>query len=220
VHHRRTLLSVGGEYWVCVDTFTGEGSHRADFRIHLAPGLEVESTGASWFAAPPDGDAGLLVAPVGFENGRSRVAIGEIDPIEGWHSDDYGDRRPAPTLLTTDQISVPAVRAYVLVPCCRAAHAEWTVERQQVADGLALTVRNDGMTDVVLCSLSRTTEMRNAGLVFTGELLHARLDKTGELRRFLAVQARSLGWNGESMIETKNPVDWVVNDRERMLERA
>ena len=220
VRHRRTLLSVAGEYWVCIDTFTGEGSHRADFRIHLAPGLDVERTGGSWFAAPADGDAGLLVAPVGFENGESRVAIGEIDPIEGWHSDDYGDRRPAPTLLTTDQISLPAVRAYVLAPCRRAAHADWTVESQQVADGLALTVRNDGMTDVVLCSVTGTTEIRNAGLVFVGELLHARIDKSGGLRRFLAVQARSLGWNGESLIETKNPADCVVNDRERMLERA
>lgn len=220
VHHRRTLLSVGGEYWVCVDTFTGEGSHRADFRMHLAPGLEVERAGGSWFAAPADGDAGLLVTPVGFENGRSRVAIGEMDPIEGWHSDDYGDRRPAPTLLTTDQLSVPAVRAFVLVPCGRAAHADWLVECQRLAGGLALTVRNDGMTDVVLCGLTGTTEIRNAGLVFIGELLHARIDKTGELRRFLAVQARSLGWNGESLIETTNPADWVVNDRERMLERA
>ena len=29
VRHRRTLVSVGGEYWLCVDVLEGTGTHTA-----------------------------------------------------------------------------------------------------------------------------------------------------------------------------------------------
>src|SRR5205085_1659602 len=42
VRHRRTLVSVAGEYWVVVDVLDGAGAHELEFLFHLAPGLDVE----------------------------------------------------------------------------------------------------------------------------------------------------------------------------------
>ncbi|HEY7517069.1 MAG TPA: alginate lyase family protein [Methylomirabilota bacterium] len=220
VGHRRTLLSVAGEYWLCIDAFTGSGTHTAEFRFQLAPDLQVDQAGTTLFAAPPDGAAGLLLVPVGFETPDTRVAVGEMEPLEGWHSDDYGQRRPAATLLITDGLRPPAVRVHVLAPCMRAPHARPVVQSQRLADGMALTVRAGETTDLLLCGPGARQALSAHGATFVGELLHARLDAAGGLRQFLAVQARSLIWNGETLIETETPVDYVIKDEEPLLERA
>lgn len=220
VGHRRTLLSVGGEYWLCVDTFSGSGTHRAEFRFQLGPDLTVEHAGAALFAAAPADEAGLLVVPAGFESPEIRVANGELDPLEGWHSDDYGERRPAPTLVITDVLRPPAVRVHVLAPCMRTPHTRPVVETERLAHALALTVGRSGTSDLLLCASAEQHPVTAHGAVFEGELLHARLDGAGGLRRFVAVQARTLIWNGEPLIRTDAPADCVIRDEEPLLERA
>ncbi len=220
VVHRRTLVSVAGQYWVCVDTFTGAGTHRAEFLFHLAPDLEVEHADTHLFAAPPEADAGLLVAPAGFDDARPRVVMGATDPIQGWHSDDYGDRRPAPTLVTTDAVRMPAVRVHVLAPCARAGDRRPVVTAERQDDGLAITVRIGGTTDLLLCSASGAGALTTHGLGFTGELLHARLGAAGELGRALAVGARRVTWRDDDLVRTNEPPDWIVLNEERVLEGA
>jgi hypothetical protein len=220
VIHRRTLLSVGGRYWLCVDAFTGAGTHSADFLFQLAPGLDVERAGADLFAAPADAAAGLLVAATGFDGARTRVVMGSMDPIQGWHSDDYGDRRPAPTLVTTDMLRMPAIRVHVLAPCARAQAARPVVESERLDAGLALTVRMGGTTDLVLCSAGGARVLTAHGAVFSGELLHARLSDAGDLGRVLAVQMRRLAWKDEELVRTEEPPDWIVMNEERVLEGA
>jgi hypothetical protein len=220
ITHRRTLLSVAGEYWVCVDVFAGTGEHTAEFRFQLAPELRVERTPAGPFAAAADAPGGLLVIAAGFDDPRVRVATGESDPLEGWHSDDYGHRRPAPTVITTEVLRAPAVRVHVLAPCARAPQAQPIVESQRLANGLAVSVHLDGSTDLLLCGPGERNSLSGHGAVFEGELLHARIDSARGLRKFCAVQARTLTWDGEVVIQTERPVDCVMKDREHMLERA
>jgi hypothetical protein len=221
VGHRRTLLSVGAEYWLCIDAFTGTGTHDAEFLFHLAPGLEVEARGASIFAVAPDADDGLLVTPVGFATGvESRVMCGQRSPLQGWHSEDYGDCRPAPTVSTTDRLRMPAVRAHVLAPATRAAETHPIVDAELLTEGLTITVRKGDTTDVVLCSPDEPRLLVAAGVAFLGELLHARFDSAGRLRRFLAVRARSVAWNGDALMGTENPADWMVSDGEQLFVRG
>ena len=217
--HERTLLSVGGEYWVCIDRFTGAGTHSGEFLFQLAPGLEIERAGAAVFAAAADASAGLLIVPAGFDEPRSRVEIGATGTGNGWHSDDYGERRPAPTLATTDMLTVPAVRAHVLAPCTRTSHARPAVHSQRLDHGLAITVQSGSTTDLVLCSVMGPRLLAAAGATFVGELLHARL-VGDDVRGFLAVKARRLDWNGGVLMRREDPADWVVMDEEHLLERA
>lgn len=220
VVHRRTLLSVGGEYWACVDRFTGAGTHSAEFLFHLAPDLEIERASTELFAAPPLTDRGLLLAQAGFDNAHTRVVMGAMDPIQGWHSDNYGARQPAPTVVTTDALRMPAIRVHVLAPCARAGEGRPVVTTERLDDGLAVTVRLGDTTDVLLCSPSGAGVLSAHGLAFTGELLHARLGRDGELDRALALQARRVAWRDEERVRTDEPPDWIVLDDERVLERA
>jgi heparinase II/III-like protein len=219
--HERTLLGVGGEYWVCIDRFTGAGTHSGEFLFQLAPGLEIERAGVAVFAAPPEATAGLLIVPAGFEEPRTHVEIAAMaaGTRQGWHSDDYGERRPAPTLTTTDMLVTPAVRAHVLAPCARTLDVRPVVHTQQLDHGLAITVHRGDSTDLVLCSTAGPRRLAAAGATFVGELLHARV-VGGDVRRFLAVQARSLDWNGGMLMRRDHAADWVAMDEEQLLERA
>jgi hypothetical protein len=220
VRHRRSLLSVAGEYWLCIDTLIGTGAHSVEFLFHLAPGLEAQTVGDAMFAAAADAAAGLLIAPAGFDDARTRVMTGATEPLQGWHSDDYGDRRPAPTVITTAVVQLPAVWAHVLAPCARAPHASPVVESRRVDAGLSITVRTADTTDLVLCSADEPRLLAEHGVAFVGELLHARLDNAGTLRRFLAVQARSVAWRGDALVGTGESADWVVRDADQVFGRG
>jgi Heparinase II/III-like protein/Heparinase II/III N-terminus len=209
VRHRRTLLSVGGAYWLCVDVLDGAGRHTAEFLFQLAAGLEAESVPGGVFAAPAAAAHGLLLLGAGFADATCRIVTGATDPIQGWQSDDYGDKRPAPTLCTTESLQTPAVRVHVLAPCARSARGELHVESERVGDGLAVIVRTERSTDLVLCSPTAEQPLAARGVELVGELLHARMDPAGALQKFLAVQARSVRWHGDALVQADGPGDWV-----------
>lgn len=220
VIHRRSLVSIAGRYWMCVDSLSGAGTHSAEFLFQLAPDVEVERRDGGLFAAPGGTERGLLLTPAGFDHAETRVVMGAMDPIQGWHSDNYGERRPAPTVVTTDALRLPAVRVHVLALCARAGETRPVVTAERLDDGVAVSVRLGDTTDLLLCSASGTGVLSAHGLGFTGELLHARLGGGGELGRVLAVQARRLTWRDEELVRTEQPEDWIVLDDQRVLERA
>ncbi|HYE93807.1 MAG TPA: alginate lyase family protein, partial [Terriglobales bacterium] len=213
VRHRRTLLSVGGEYWVCVDQLDGVATHAAEFLFQLAPGLDVELLGGTAVAMPEAGD-GVTIASAGFGDAERRVITGASaadDTLQGWHSDDYGVKEPAATLSTREIVRLPAVRVHVLAPTPRAA-APLAVESRRLGDGLAVTIRHRGLTDLIFCSPGGPRRFTVDGGEFTGELLHARLEAHGAVRRYCAVTARTFRWQGELRLESEGIADWVVGD--------
>src|SRR5688572_27459331 len=128
--------------------------------------------------------------------------MGAMDPIQGWHSDNYGARQPAPTVVTTDALHMPAIRVHLLAPCARAGEGRPVVTTERQGDGLAVTVRLGDTTDVLLCSASGVGALNTHGVAFTGELLHARISPDGELDGALAVQARRVAWRDEERVRT------------------
>jgi hypothetical protein len=214
VVHRRTVLSVAGEYWVCVDVLDGRGTHDAEFLFHLAPDLDAETDADGVFAAPPGVPEGLLVVAAGFDTDHARIVSGEIEPIQGWHSDNYGDKRPAPVVVRREHLRLPAVRVHILAPVARASRA-FTVTSRRLGDGLAITVESGAASDLVLCAPGAPCHFEVGGADFVGELLHARADADGALRRCLAVQARRLWWNGHSVLDAHGLIEWAAMGAER-----
>jgi hypothetical protein len=219
VRHRRTLLSVRGDYWLCIDVLDGAGTHDADFLFHLAPELDVTVDAGGAFAAAPGAADGLLVVGAGFEHAECRVVTGATDPIQGWHSDDYGARRAAPTLVTRETLRLPAVRVHLLAPLARAARP-LRVETRTLDDGLALTVHAGPTTDLVVCSAGGPRRFEIGAAEFVGELLHARMGADGELEDFLAVRARSVSWHDEVVMEAHGVAEWVAMSADRAGRRA
>jgi hypothetical protein len=214
VCHRRTIVSVGAEYWLCIDVLDGAGTHDAEFLFHLAPELEVERAGGGVFAAAPGAPDGLFIAGAGFAEAERSTITGALEPIQGWHSDDYGTKRPAPTLITRETARLPAVRVHVLAPIARAIRAV-ELSARPIGDGLAVTIGTGRANDLVLCSPGGPRSFEVDGVAFVGEMLHARADADGQLHSFMAVRARSLTWQGEPVADARGVAEWLALSGDR-----
>jgi hypothetical protein len=209
VRHRRTVVSVGGRYWACIDVLDGSGVHDVEFLFHLAPELLVEVSGDRAFAYAADATEGLVVVAAGFGTGAPDVVRGATHPVQGWHSEDYGARRPAPVMVMRERIRLPAVRVHLLAPTTRDVRDLATTTRH-LDEGLALTIAHGDGHDMLLCSPGGPRHFAVDAADFVGELLHARVADDGALRSALGLQARRLEWNGASLADAHGIGDWVV----------
>ncbi len=139
VVHGRWYLLVRNEYLVVVDALRAEGRHHFELYWHLAPGLAVERLDEGGVMARHPAGAALLVRTIGTGRPCMRVAIGEQDPIQGWHSKAYGDKEPAPTVVHSMDETGTAVYATLI----RAAEGDeqsdqWTLHFESIDDSLGV----------------------------------------------------------------------------------
>ncbi|MBI4638160.1 MAG: alginate lyase family protein [Candidatus Rokubacteria bacterium] len=114
VVHRRRVLFVRGGYWVLVDDLEGTGEHRVELRFQLAR-IEVDVE-PLWARAHGREGQGLLIRPFARIPLRASVHTGEIHPIQGWVSAEYGQRRPAPMLVYSAVTRLPLRIVTLLLP--------------------------------------------------------------------------------------------------------
>ena len=115
VLHRRRVLFVKPRYWVVVDDLSGAGTHRVAVRFQFAP-LPVALEADGWARARgPDG-RGLLLRVFSVEPLEARVREGDLSPIEGWVSPDYGQCLSAPVLIHESETRLPVRIATLLLP--------------------------------------------------------------------------------------------------------
>jgi hypothetical protein len=116
VVHRRRVVFAKPHYWVVVDDLLGDGSHSAEWSFQFAPvPVSLTSGGDAARADLPGGEA-LWVVPLSTTAIRASVHTGEVAPIRGWVSPDYGRRVPAPMLVFAAQGPLPMRQLTVLVP--------------------------------------------------------------------------------------------------------
>jgi hypothetical protein len=119
VTHRRRVMFVKRQYWVVVDDVTADvdagGCHRIEIAFQFAP-IHVSRMPGSWTRADTAGGNSLWVAS--FAPGQTDVSIkrGELAPIRGWVSADYGQRQPAPMLIYSTNATLPWRSVTVLIP--------------------------------------------------------------------------------------------------------
>jgi hypothetical protein len=118
--HRRRVLFVKPDYWVVVDDVagTGVGCDRVlDLGFQFAP-MPVSIVTDRWSRAEtPDGNT-FWIGTFSSSNGsvRPSIKIGELAPIRGWVSADYGQRTPAPLLVYSCRAGVPWRSITLLIP--------------------------------------------------------------------------------------------------------
>jgi hypothetical protein len=93
VLHRRRVLFVKPRYWVIVDDLEGKAEHRIDLRFQFAP-MEINLGGDGWVMGQGCRLLVTATAPL-----QTDLAEGRRQPLQGWMSPDYGQRRPAPMLI-------------------------------------------------------------------------------------------------------------------------
>jgi uncharacterized heparinase superfamily protein len=98
VAHRRRVLFVKPRYWVIVDDLAGAAEHRVEVRFQFAP-IDVTRDPTGWARARGSGGHGLLLQAFARAPLKMEIVEGELAPVQGWISPDYGHRRPAPMLI-------------------------------------------------------------------------------------------------------------------------
>ncbi|HYV84805.1 MAG TPA: alginate lyase family protein [Patescibacteria group bacterium] len=115
VIHRRRVLFVKPDYWLIADDVLGEEEHTVEVRFQFAPMVvTVEADGAA--RAFGFGRRLLDVRPFATAPLTAKIREGEVDPMEGWVSPDYGVRRPAPALVYSLRARLPIRLLTLLVP--------------------------------------------------------------------------------------------------------
>ena len=103
---RRRAIFVKPHYWLLIDDVDGSGSHHVEVAFQFAP-MRVTRRSHPWVCAETPGERAFWVAAFASAPLRADVACGELDPIRGWTSADYGQREPAPRLTYSSQASLP-----------------------------------------------------------------------------------------------------------------
>ncbi len=133
--HRRQVFFVKPEYWIVLDSLSGNGRHQFDLHFHLMPDAEVELDSASGTAQVRyPGGTSLLICPLYSADTRSDVLCGSLDPIEGWFSEHSGEKTPAPTLRYSKITVAPTRFITILYPWLQAEPASVRVLSLDVLD--------------------------------------------------------------------------------------
>jgi Heparinase II/III-like protein/Heparinase II/III N-terminus len=124
VIHRRRVLFVKPDYWVIVDDVEEKGVKRGltpfqvfDIGFQFAP-MPVSLVDARWARAETRGGNTFWIGTFTSSNSSMRpsIKIGELGPIRGWVSTDYGQRTPAPLLVYSCRAGVPWRSITLLIP--------------------------------------------------------------------------------------------------------
>jgi heparinase II/III-like protein len=132
MHHRRVLF-VKPRYWVVVDDLKGGAEHQVELRFQFAP-MEVVVDQTLWARARGAGGHGLLIRAFATVPLKTEILEGELAPIQGWVSHDYGQRQPAPVLIYSAVTCLPLRLVTLLLP----------IERQQVPPPAVSTIVGEG----------------------------------------------------------------------------
>ena len=106
VRHRRRVIWVKPRGCVLVDDLDGRAEHEVALRFQFAP-IDVTLDHYLWARARDGRGHGLLVRPFASVSLKAELYTGELDPVRGWVSPDYGRREPAPVLVYSTVVPLP-----------------------------------------------------------------------------------------------------------------
>ena len=106
VVHRRRVLFVKPDYWVIVDDLTGRLEHHIEV-VFQCGGRDVRLGPGPWASSCGTGSEGLWIGAFSAAPLAARLQHGELAPIAGWRSPDYGARQPSTTLTFDATVRLP-----------------------------------------------------------------------------------------------------------------
>lgn len=198
VTHRRTVIYVKPDYWIVSDEVTGAGAHALEFFFHFAPGVKVEPAHGAWLASK-SGARFLLVPPAGV---KVSVVKGEESPMQGWVSNDYGYKEPAPVLVAQVQASMPARFNWLLWP----SPAGWPRVRELPGPGLRLAVETDAWTARFVVR-GQQLDPDGSELWTDAEVAFLRRTKSGAAARFVLVNGCCAESGGQALVRADSMFD-------------
>lgn len=120
ITHRRRVMFVKPDYWVVVDDLHEKGGGRPDpffveVGFQFAP-MAVSIVRERWARAYTPAGNTFWIGSFAPGAMKAQVKTGELAPIRGWVSPDYGQRTPAPFLVYSSKIPLPWRSITLLIP--------------------------------------------------------------------------------------------------------
>ncbi|MGH9440099.1 MAG: heparinase II/III family protein, partial [Terriglobia bacterium] len=115
VTHRRRVLFVKPHYWILVDDLYGSDVHRIELLFQFAPSPVILDPNG-WTVCSNSSGAGLLLRSFASCDIKAQIKEGDVEPIAGWVSPDYGVREPAPLLVYSTESLLPLRIVTLLLP--------------------------------------------------------------------------------------------------------
>jgi hypothetical protein len=200
--HRRAVVFVKPDYWLLADTLEGHGPHTLEFFFHFAPGIALSivegavmaTKGAERFLLKPEAPGATL-----------RVIEGSESPIQGWFSEDYGNRAAAPVVVGEMKTTLPARALWLLWPSptgeLRLKSADGPGAR-----GVQATIEMQGWTDHI--SLRASEDAADArGLSTDADLAFLRHDTSERLLRFAFAGGCCADFGGQPLLRAESWLD-------------
>jgi hypothetical protein len=113
---RRRVIFVKPDYWLIVDDLDGTSSHEVEVAFQFAPAMQVTFGSQSWARAETPGGRVLWMLSLSSSPVQTTLRRGELNPIRGWTSSDYGQRQPAPMLVYASRATLPWRALTLLLP--------------------------------------------------------------------------------------------------------
>ena len=209
VTHRRRMIYIRPNYWILLDELRGQGEHDFDFLYHFAPDTELFMLGderkGDLDCQARIGDAGLQLFMYGSASLRAEAVCGQMNPIQGWASERYGERHPSPVLRASMRACAPVSMMTFLM-----AGKQPTQSRRFNGNSnhtIAAVIR-DGEHDDIAVACADDGDLHLMDCVMRGEFFWMRMEN-GNLQRLLAVNAQSFSYAGENVFESQTPVPYV-----------
>lgn len=201
VHHRAVVF-VKPNYWLVSDTLEGSGAHAVEFFFHFAPGVALTlAEGGAMATKGPERFLLIAEAP----GAALRVVEGSEPPIQGWFSEDYGQRTAAPVFAAEMKTRLPARALWLLWPS-PAGEVRVSALDAPGARGWQAKIETRAWTDYL--SLRASEDPADGhGLSTDAELVHLRHDSSGRLMRFALAGGCCADFGGQPLVRAESWLD-------------
>ena len=110
--HKRKIFFVDNDFWLIFDELDGIGIHTVEEYLHFHP--EIKVTCGDAIVARKSKRQLLQIIPFGKPD--IQLLQGELEPIQGWYSQEFGKKEPNPVLLLRYETKLPVRIGYALFP--------------------------------------------------------------------------------------------------------
>ena len=168
--HTRAVVYLRGKYWVVVDQITTNRPRLIEPLWHFHPDCTVTLEGDSATSVDPE-LGNLRIIPCAKHPWSVRLVQGQEDPVQGWWSGTYNQKRPSPTAIYAAEIQKSTIFAWILFPAQGPVPTP-TVELRPAAEGaIVLCVQTSEQTeDIIAVRLSGTATLDlGQGLTLDGD---------------------------------------------------
>ncbi len=209
VTHRRTIICMNDHTWLIADWLYPDRDNLSwEAFLHFAPGARLSCEG-SHFGAEIPGSRAIRGQFLGIA-GSCLVARGDNEPIQGWVSYAFGEKREAPVLIVTGS-GAPAPVVTALDSHTRPR--EWAVEH--AGKGALLLRRVAGREETIVGLRGPTSPRLSQGGIETDARVLIVTRTNGALDRVLMVGGRYLTWETRHLLQAHDRAGFIDWRRER-----